>query len=223
MGSASAATAPTAPSAPAAPPARYKRLLRNYLLDKRLQLRYVAVVLALSAVIVTTLGVLIYEQSSFASRQIAERLADMAWLDDASKAALVADLVSSDKNLVLVMAGAGIGLAAVLFLYLVAMTHRVAGPLFRMGRYFDDLRDGRIPKVWNLRKGDQFESFFVRFRETLDAMADRARDDAALVDRFVAACEPIAAGEPAVAAALDGLRALKRGREAFLGDRAASG
>jgi len=54
---------PTAATgAPASPRPRYKRKLSNYLLDKKLQLRYVLIVTVLSGVIAGALGFMIYQQ-----------------------------------------------------------------------------------------------------------------------------------------------------------------
>ena len=53
----------------------YKRKLSNYLLDKKLQLRYVLLVTILSGVIAGALGYLIYQQKRAASESIEKDLA----------------------------------------------------------------------------------------------------------------------------------------------------
>ncbi|HSN26857.1 MAG TPA: hypothetical protein VLT45_11240, partial [Kofleriaceae bacterium] len=52
----------------------YKRKLSNYLLDKRLQLRYVLFVTILSGIIAGALGYLIYHQSATASDSLARAM-----------------------------------------------------------------------------------------------------------------------------------------------------
>ena len=54
----------------------YKRKLSNYLLDKRLQLRYVLLVTILSGISSGSLGYLIYHQSATASDSIARAMDD---------------------------------------------------------------------------------------------------------------------------------------------------
>lgn len=204
----------------------YKRRWRNYLLDWRLQLSYVAVVIAISGAIAATLGWLIHGQASYASQRIAERLKGMAWLDEASKAALVSEMTSEDMQLVWVMLAVGIGIALVLGLYMIVMTHRVAGPLFRFGRYFDDMRDGKLPKVWNLRKGDEFAEFFTRFRDANESLRKRGQKEIVLYDRLLAQLEtPTASSEPGaagsgLAGALDRLRLIRARRQRFVGENA---
>ena len=59
-----------AKTSPSAPRPRYKRKLSNYLLDKKLQLRYVLVVTILSGVIAGAHGFMIYPQRRAASESI---------------------------------------------------------------------------------------------------------------------------------------------------------
>ena len=122
----------------------YKRHLSNYLLNKELQLRYVAFVTVLSAIISGALGFMIYRQEHRATSAILEEFDALVkeadtdqeremWLD--TKKETADDLSSRDTHLVLVMVGVGIGLVLVLSLYLVVMTHKVAGPLYKVSSY----------------------------------------------------------------------------------------
>ena len=65
------------------PTPKPKRLYRNYLLNRRLQLGYALAVLLMSAAIATALGVLIYQQSALASDQILAgmNVDGMEWID----------------------------------------------------------------------------------------------------------------------------------------------
>jgi hypothetical protein len=187
---------------------QHRRRFRNYLLDKSLQLRYVALVTALSALIAGGLGFLIWRQETYASDKVvaafnASELAD----DDELKAEIVDRLDSGDSLLVLRMAGAGIGLMVVLSLYLIVMTHKVAGPLFKVGRYFDRMAEGRLGEVWPLRKGDMLVDFYETFQATHEALRRRHQEHNAAIARFLAACDGAAVGGGALGQALDELRA----------------
>jgi hypothetical protein len=59
-----------------------KRHLRNYILDKELQLSYVVFVALLSAMIAGTLGYLLYTQENYASSKIIKSLDDAEFLRD---------------------------------------------------------------------------------------------------------------------------------------------
>jgi hypothetical protein len=178
---------------PAAAKRAYKRRWSNYLLDKKLQLRYVLLVTLLSAVIAGSLGYLIYEQEHRASEDIAASLAERVKEDpqtygDLQKQA-VSDMAAGDEELVLKMIGAGFGLVVILSLYLVIMTHKVAGPLYKVSGLFDQMKDGKLRPVWGLRKGDMLQDFFASFKEMHDAVRGRLGEDAAAMEKLVSACK----------------------------------
>jgi len=155
---------------------KYKRKLSNYLLDKKLQLRYVLMVTILSGVIAGSLGYLIYQQRHIASASIEQDIAALTKDDDFQKQ-VAGELESTDRVLVYKMAGFGIGLVLILSAYLVIMTHKVAGPLYKVSMYFDRMADGRLGVVTALRKGDMLQDFYTAFRESHDAMRARLTAD----------------------------------------------
>ena len=173
------------------------RKLSNYLLNKSLQLRYVAFVTVMSAVISGALGYLIWRQEADASAYILQAYdGDQVFSKDAELRGAISDrLQSGDDQLILTMAGAGLGLVVVLFLYLVVMTHKVAGPLYKVSRYFDEMADGKLGNVWALRKGDMLQDFYVKFMQMHDALKKRHKEDNEAMQKFIAACESAGVGE----------------------------
>ncbi len=205
---------------------RHRRHLGNYLLDKRLQLRYVAFVTILSAIISGTLGYLIWKQENRATEAVVDDAAmNMAAADSAKskeewseiKEFIRSELHSDDNNLVLTMAGVGVGLVLVLSLFLVVMTHKVAGPLYKVALYFDKMRDGHLGDVWPLRKWDMLKQFYGGFKETHDALRERAKRDNDAVGRFLEACTAAGVGRDGeVGHALDELETYKNSRDEAL-------
>jgi hypothetical protein len=175
----------TKPAAPAAP-TRHKRKLSNYLIDKKLQLRYVVAVTIISAVIATCLGTLIYKLRHTASDKInADLTALQAQFGDRQTEDLNANIseqmADDDRNDALTMVGVGIGLAIILSGYLLIMTHKVAGPLYKVSLYFEKMGNGKLGKVTPLRSGDMLQDFYASFKEMHDAVRERAKaDNAAL-------------------------------------------
>ena len=167
----------------------YRRKLSNYLLDKSLQLRYVAVVTALSAAIAGTLGYLIWRQEADASAHVLQAFDSLGMEDPELRAEILEHTSTDDQNLVLTMAGAGLGFMAVLFLYLVVMTHKVAGPLYKVSRYFDEMAAGRLGKVHTLRKGDMLQDFYDKFRDMHESLREQQEEDTGIMSRFLAACD----------------------------------
>ena len=172
---------------PPRPAGRHSRRLSNYLLDKRLQLRYVLVVLVVSLAISGTLGFLIYQQEHRASADLVAGLSDLT-KDDPGLAeyqrVTAADIASRDRNLVLQMLGVGLGLTVIAGGYLVLMTHKVAGPLHKIGLYMDDMALGRMHAIMPLRKGDMLQDFYLQFRDMHQHVRDRLTADAAVMAKF---------------------------------------
>lgn len=168
----------------------HRRKLSNYLLDKKLQLRYVIVVSALSALIAGSLGWMIYQQEQRASADLVAGLADLTRKDESLadfQREVARDMHARDRSLILEMAGVGVGLVFVLSVYLVLMTHKVAGPLYKVSHYFDQIGDGRLGRVTALRKGDMLQDFFTTYRDMHEAVRERLASDAAAMRRFVEA------------------------------------
>lgn len=158
----------------------YKRRLSNYILDRKLQLRYVALVTMLSALIAGSLGYLIYHQRHAASESIGRDLAALTSNDSSledlreqNAKALAAD----DRLLVYKMVGGGLALIVILSGYLILMTHKVAGPLFKTSMYFDRMAEGQLGDVYALRSGDMLQDFFGNFREMHESVRKRFQSD----------------------------------------------
>jgi len=196
-------------------PSRHHRKLANYLLDKQLQLRYVIVVTVVSAIIAGTLGWLIYQQEHRASEDLVAGLADLTE-GDATLAEFerdtAADIAARDRRLVFEMVGVGLGLTLILSLYLLVMTHKVAGPLYKVGVYMERMAEGRLGEITPLRRGDMLQDFYGSFHEMHDAVRARLIGDAEAMAALAAACAA-APGEMS-AAATDESEELARHAEA---------
>jgi hypothetical protein len=76
-----------------------------------------------------------------------------------------------------------------LFVYGIKMTHRVAGPLYKIGQYLADLRDGRYGPVYNLRKGDHLVEFFEHFKQAHQRLLVMQKEDITELKAMIAAFE----------------------------------
>jgi methyl-accepting chemotaxis protein len=192
------AATPSAGAPPAGPRVRHKRKLSNYLLDKKLQLRYVLIVTILSGVIAGILGFMIYQQRRAGAESIDENMTRTVeffrakGMVEQEKSAVQmksdthAKYASEDRVLVYKMVGVGVALVIILSLYLLIMTHKVAGPLFKVSMYFDRMSEGRLSKVTPLRQGDMLQDFYANFKEMHEAVRARAQNDVLIMERAVA-------------------------------------
>lgn len=71
---------------------------------------------------------------------------------------------------VLVLLIVGIGLAGIV------VTHKVAGPIFKMKRHLRDVAKGRLEVPWGLRKGDELVDFFDTFRSMVASLRQQRED-----------------------------------------------
>ena len=103
------------------------------------------------------------------------------------------------------MIAVGVGLVVILSLYLVIMTHKVAGPLYKVSLYFDKMAEGRLGKVTALRQGDMLQDFYATFREMHDAVRTREQADVITLESAATALRMKAGENAKLADALDAL------------------
>jgi len=93
--------------------------------------------------------------------------------------------------------------------YGIKMTHRVAGPLFKVSLYLAKMKDGRYDKVWNLRKGDQLVEFYEHFKHAHAGVVALERSDIEQMTALIAAAKQAGAGETEAVKELEALVARK--------------
>jgi methyl-accepting chemotaxis protein len=173
-----------------APTSKHQRKLSNYLLDKSLQLRYILLVTILSAMISGALGYMIYDQRRTASESIERDLQALTQADASHQEfqeQVSSGLESDDQLLVYKMVAVGLGLVIILSAYLVIMTHKVAGPLFKVSMYFEQMAEGRLGAVTPLRRGDMLQDFFGNFKAMHESLRERAQADVASMEQSLGA------------------------------------
>ncbi|MDX2090586.1 MAG: hypothetical protein SFX73_22190 [Kofleriaceae bacterium] len=103
----------------------------------------------------------------------------------------------------------GLVLVLGLAFYGIKMTHKVAGPLFKVTLYLAKMRDGRFDKVWNLRKGDQLVDFYEHFKTAHAGVVTMHKDDIARLAEVIAAAEGAGLGDHPTLAELRAMRKKK--------------
>jgi methyl-accepting chemotaxis protein len=73
----------------------------------------------------------------------------------------------------------GVGLAGIV------VTHKIAGPIYKMRRQLRELGEGRIRMPAPLRKGDELGDFFETFREMVQRLRTRQGEEIAMLDAAV--------------------------------------
>jgi hypothetical protein len=180
---------------------RPRAMRRKYLLDAGFQLRYVFGFAGLGGGGVALVGGLAYG----VHRAVLEQ------------GATPEVLASSGQTLLWLTVLGAVGVALVLGLFGLVLTHRVAGPVHVMTLYVSSLAAGRYPRLRSLRKGDELRSFFARFSEAVERIRDREADEARLLAGALNVLAPLAT-TPDAREAIDSLASLQaRKRQAFDG------
>ena len=148
-----------------------KRSWRNYLLDPRFQLGWAARAAASTGLITLVLGYLLYRTVADATQQfLASQLSNLNLTPE-----VLAELVArteQEKTAVLVTLIATLASVVVLMVTMtIIVTHRVAGPMYKLRRIFSSIEDEQLTVGAKLRKGDEMQSVLDEF----SAMIDRLR------------------------------------------------
>ena len=131
------------------------------------------------------------------------------WTCEMKLAGKIAKLEHGRALILWVLIGTGLLLVIGLAVYGIKMTHKVAGPLFKVSLYLAKMKDGRFDKVWNLRKGDQLVDFYNHFKTAHAGVVQMQVDDIAKIKGVIAAAEAAGAGEHATVVQLRELLARK--------------
>jgi methyl-accepting chemotaxis protein len=218
---------------------RHQRRLRNYLLDRRFQLKYAGYFVGIALVLSLALGLILWRTSQELlrqSEQVVERgqavvkegrkvsdvvrmniVQDPVYGDDpALKAAFeegdkkyAEQLINEQHQLeqqslalarqhtaaAWVLIGALLLFVVFVGLAGIVVTHKVAGPVFKMKRQILEVADGHLQLPGRLRRGDELVEFFAAFDRMVRRLRDRQESEIALLEDAIATLEKKAASE----------------------------
>ncbi|MCX7680272.1 MAG: hypothetical protein N2316_13790, partial [Spirochaetes bacterium] len=65
----------------------------------------------------------------------------------------------------------------VLYFMLIRKTHRIAGPIYVMSSYMNQIIEGKIPeKIRKLRKNDELQEFYKIFERMVESLKNRIEE-----------------------------------------------
>jgi hypothetical protein len=190
---------------------RHKRKFRNYLLDVRLQLRYTMTIVLVAVLVTAGLGYKMYE----ASRDLSKVILMTGLVDPSSASELQQQFSNSDRWVLWGILGFGVVLVISITAVGILITHRVAGPLFKVASHVNRVRENRLAAIpQSLRKGDELQEFYAAFREMHQALREREQSDIRLLAEATDALEGNGqAVEPRLRRTVEALRRLKKEKE----------
>jgi methyl-accepting chemotaxis protein len=172
-----------------------ERKLKNYLLNRPFQLKYTAMVVGLSSLLSVGLGFFVVQQSRENSRML--RLE--AQMDPAFQELLY----DSDLRFMVGLVLSLLVFNGALFIGSILMTHRMAGPVFVLGRYVRMVAEGKLPLMRNLRRSDEFHDLHASVQQMVHTLETQAKADIAVLEEALAALPDDAPAREEVARALE--------------------
>jgi hypothetical protein len=192
---------------------KYRRRMRNYLLDVGLQVRYTMTIVIVAVFLTAGLGYKMYQ----ATRDISKVIELTGMADPTVAGELRGQFASSDRWVLWGIVGFGVVLVISISAVGILITHKVAGPLFKISSFFARVRDNRLGAIPSkLRKGDELQEFYESFRDMHQALREKVQEDVRVLAEAVGTLESTTASAPATQKALDDLRQLRRHKEESL-------
>jgi methyl-accepting chemotaxis protein len=206
-----------------AQPQRYKRSIKNYLIDSRFQLKYTGMIIFVALAIAGFLGIFLWKTSSAMVREsqkvmqeskkvsdvvkmgMAKEYADSPELlksfneeseaSDKSIAAQQASLVREQQNMIYSLVG-GLGLMVVLIGLLgIYFTHKVVGPIHMMKNLLRQVGNGKLNFNRRPRKGDELQDFYEEFVSMVNKLKERQRNEVEQLEIALAVAKEAGAPE----------------------------
>lgn len=172
-----------------------KRKLRNYLLDKRFQLKYTGMVVGVTLVVASILGALAYRESQGQTEAMQVQLAMQPDLDPQAVASLEAFGKERDRQILGGIVGGIAALVIALALTGIVVTHKMVGPAYKMRLLLARVAAGHLRVDGGLRKGDELQDVFNAFNDMVNTLRARQASEISLLDEALVKAEN--AGTPA--------------------------
>jgi len=154
-----------------------QRKVRNYLLDRRFQLKYTGMVIVVTIAVASVLGFMAYRFSKGQTEALTAHIAAQPDLDDTTAGDLERFAEQEDRKVRnAIIAGIAL-LALALGITGIVVTHRVVGPAYRMRRLFEHVGQGRFEVTTGIRKGDELQDLYRSFAEMVKSLRDQRAEE----------------------------------------------
>jgi len=205
------------------PPPRYKRSVKNFVIDRTFQFKYTGMIVLAGALIFGATGYAVYDKVRENSELAA--LTD----DPAMTERLQAELQAEDHKVLMKLVGLWLALVTSLSIVGILATHRIVGPIYVVDRYIQLIRNGQPIYPRPLRRGDEFQSLYRHVNEMATALREERQHEAealeVMLQRIAVRLEALErhGGEVAIAAhklteELQTARRLARDKRAWLSE-----
>lgn len=170
-----------------------KRRWRNYLLVPRFQFKYTAMVVGVTVVVASVLGIQAYYYSKGQTELLTAQQV-MAPGGEQFAKDIEQYAQAEDRKVAMSIALGVLLLAFALGATGIVVTHKLVGPAYRLKMMLRDVRDGHLKVQGRLRKGDELQDIFEAFQEMIESLRAAQEKEIALLDDAISRAK--AAGVP---------------------------
>ena len=146
---------------------------RTFLVDSKFQIKWTMIIVSVGVLISLGLGYFII-RLSFANSALLGL--DESVMDEVSK---------FDTQTMIYLIGFVVVMAVALFTWGIFMTHRVAGPIYIISRYLQQIAEGQVPQTRPLRKRDEMVEFFGTFSQMINYLKQNNTEEAELLSMTI--------------------------------------
>ena len=157
-------------------PRPQKRQLKNFLIDRGFQLSWVFRVSVVALLIVGVMGYFLYN-TLVQSIDLVIIGQSSSVMDEHAHQKLVAGGEATKAVTLYVLVSSAVLLVALLSIMTIVVTHKVAGPMYKIRRLLRSIDDGNFLLRERLRKGEEMQQVFSELENTLAKLRDARRQD----------------------------------------------
>ena len=154
-----------------------QRKMRNYLIDRRFQLKYTGMVLLVTVSVASALGFMAYRFSRGQTEALTVQMLAQPDLDADTMRYLDQVSQQEDRKVRNAIVGGVLFLSFALGLTGIIVTHRVVGPAYRMKRLFEHVGEGRLEVTTGIRKGDELQELYHSFAQMVESLRDQRAEE----------------------------------------------
>ena len=154
-----------------------QRRMRNYLIDRRFQLKYTGMVLLVTVTVAGGLGYLAYGFSQGQTEALTAQIMAQPDLAAATASDLEEFAQQEDRKIRNAIFAGVLLLTLALGLMGIIVTHRVVGPAYRMRRLFEHVGEGKFEVTTGIRKGDELQELFHSFADMVESLRDQRAEE----------------------------------------------
>jgi len=166
-----------------------QRKLRNYLLDRRFQLKYTSMVVLVTVTVAGGLGYVAYGFSQGQTEALTAHIAAQPDLDTETAEDLERFAQQEDRKVRNAIIIGVLLLTLALGVTGILVTHRVVGPAYRMRRLFEGIREGKLQITTGIRKGDELQDLYRSFTDMVESLRDERSEEIAQLEDTLAKME----------------------------------